>query len=80
MLMSKSETVDFMTKAKFSKLIESTVRRLQLSHMDAIIHLCEQHDIEVEDCKKYVSNVIREKLQVEATNLNYFPKQGELPV
>ena len=78
--MTEETSVEFMTKAKFSKLIESTVRRHQLSHMDAIIHLCEQHGIEVEDCKKYVSNVIREKLQVEATNLNYFPKQGELPV
>ncbi len=78
--MTEEISVEFMTKAKFSKLIESTVRRLQLSHMDAILHLCEQHGIEVEDCKKYVSNVIREKLQVEATNLNYFPKQGELPV
>ena len=25
-------------------------------------------------------NVIKEKIEVEAMNLNYFPKQGELPV
>jgi hypothetical protein len=48
--------------------------------MDAIIHLCDKHNIEVEDCKKYVSKVIKEKIEVEAMNLNYFPKQGELPV
>ena len=77
---TENEAVEFMTKAKFSKLIENTVRQHQMSHMDAIIHLCEQHNIEVEDCKKYVSNVIREKLEVEAMNLNYFPKQNELPV
>ena len=75
-----SDEVEFMTKVKFSKMIEKAVRDLNLSHMDAIIHLCEKHNIEVEDCKKYVSNVIREKLEVEAMNLNYFPKQNELPV
>ena len=78
--MSKSEDVEFMTKTKFSKLIEQTVRHHQMSHMDAILHLCEEHDIEPEDCKKYVSNVVKEKLEVEAANLNFFPKANELPV
>jgi hypothetical protein len=76
----QNESVEFMTKAKFSKLVESTVRRHQMSHMDAILHLCEQHGIEPEDCKKYISNVIKEKLEVEAMNLNYMPKSNELPV
>ena len=75
-----SEDVEFMTKVKFSKMIESTVREKRLSHMDAILHLCEKHDIEPEDCKKYVSNVIKEKLEVEAMNLNFFPKGNELPI
>ena len=75
-----TESVDFMTKAKFSKLIEATVFEHKMSHMDAILHLCERHNIEPEDCKKYVSNVIREKLEVEAMNLNFFPKGNELPL
>ena len=75
-----TEEVEFMTKTKFSKMIESTVREFRMSHMDAIIHLCEKHNIEVEDCRKYVSNVIKEKLEVEAMNLNFFPKSNELPV
>ena len=75
-----SDSVEFMTKTKFSKLIEATVREKLLSHMDAILWLCEKHNIEPEDCKKYVSNVIKEKLEVEAMNLNYFPKQNELPI
>ena len=75
-----TEDVEFMTKAKFSKMVEATVRDKQLSHMEAIIHLCEQHNIEVEDCKKYVNNVIKEKLEVEAMRLNFFPRSNELPV
>ena len=75
-----SESVEFMTKVKFSKLVEATVREHQMSHMDAILHLCEKYGIEPEDCKKYVSNVVKEKLEAEAQNLNYFPKGNELPV
>ena len=76
----QNDSVEFMTKAKFSKLVESTVRQHQMSHMDAIIHLCELNGIEVEDCKKYLSNVIKEKVEVEAMNLNYMPKSNELPI
>ena len=77
--MSK-DSPDFMTKARFSKMVEHTVIEKQLSYMDAIIHLCEQYQIELEDCKKYVSPVIKQKLEVEAMNLNFFPKGNELPV
>ena len=83
MMTSETPTkeVEFMTKAKFTKLIEGVVSRSEISHMDAIIHLCEKHSIEVEDCKKYISVIIKEKLEVEAMNLNYFTglKSNELP-
>ena len=75
-----SEDIEFMTRAKFSKLVEQTVREYQMSHMDAVIHLCEQYQIELEDCKKFVSKVIKEKLEVEAMNLNFIEKGNSLPV
>ena len=77
--MSKDE-VDFMTKARFSKMVESTVKEKQLSHMDAVIYLCEKYQIDLADCKKYVSPVIKQKLEVEAMRLNFFPKGNELPL
>ena len=71
--------VEFMTKTKFSKLVEAVVRQDRLSHMEAILYLCEKHQIEPQDCKKYVSNVIKDKLEAEAMNLNFIPKGNELP-
>ena len=76
----ESDAVDFMTKAKFSKLVEATVQQHKLSHMDAILHLCEEYDIEPEDCRKYVNKVVKEKLEAEAQALNFFPKPNELPI
>ena len=77
--MTEPSEVEFMTKAKFSKLVEAVVRQDRLSHMEAILHLCEKYDIEPQDCKKYVSNVIKDKLEAEAMNLNFIPKGNELP-
>ena len=74
-----NDSVEFMTKAKFSKLVEAVVRQDRLSHMEAILHLCEKYGIEPEDCKKYVSNVIKDKLEAEAMNLHFIPKGNELP-
>ena len=75
-----TEDVEFMTKTKFSKLVEAVVRQDRLSHMEAILHLCEKYGIEPEDCKKYVSNVIKDKLEAEAMNLHYMAKSAELPI
>lgn len=73
------KTPDFMTKAKFGKLVDSAVLQLNLSYMDAIIYVCEQNTIELEDIKKFVSPVLKSKVEVEAMNLNFLEKNNELP-
>ena len=75
-----NDSVEFITKTKFSKHVESVVQSKKIGHMEAILILCEHYGIEPEDCKKYVSNVIKEKLQVEAQELNFFPKGNQLPI
>lgn len=71
--------LEFLTKSKFSKLVERTVQEHRLSYMDAILHCCEENKIEVEDAKKYVSTVIKSKLEAEAMSLNFLEKSAELP-
>lgn len=68
----------FLTKAKFSKLVEQTVIEKKISYMDAIVWLCEQHAIEIEDCRKFISPIIRDKLEAEARKLNFLPRTNEL--
>ena len=60
-----------MTKKKFQGMVEETVRNLSLNYLDAIIHLCEKYKLEVEDAKKYISPVIKEKLEADAMRLRY---------
>jgi len=69
---------NFLTKAKFSKLIERTVIEKRLSYMDAIVWLCEEHNIEIEDCRKFINPIIKDKLEAEARRLNFLPRQNTL--
>tara|TARA_R110000765_G_scaffold13616_1_gene40700 strand:- start:21 stop:251 length:231 start_codon:yes stop_codon:yes gene_type:complete len=74
------ESEQFLTKSKFTKLIEETVKDHRSSYMDAIIHICEIVNIELDDVRRFVSPVIKEKLEAEAMRLNFLPKQNTLPV
>lgn len=68
----------FLNKSRFSKLIEKTVVDLRVTYMDAILHVCTKHEIEPEDVKKFVSPVIRDKLEAEAMALNFLPKTNAI--
>ncbi len=69
---------NFLSKPKFSKLVEDTVRAKRISYMDAILWLCEEHSIEVEDCRKFINSIIKDKLEAEARRLNFLPRTNEL--
>jgi len=69
---------EFLTKSKFTKMVEDTVNELKLSYMDAILYLCEKNQLEPEDMKKFVSPIIKDKLEAEAMQLNFLPKQNTL--
>lgn len=69
-----NEEANFLSKKKFSRMIEDTVKRNSLSYMDAVIHLCQENMIEVEDVKKYLSTSIKQRIEMEAMNLNFLDK------
>jgi len=69
-----------LTKAKFTRMVEDTVVKTKLSHIDAIVHLCEKNNLEIEDVKKYISEPIKEKIEAEARRLNFLPRGNELPL
>jgi len=61
-------------------MVEVKVREHRYSYMDAIIHIREDIELDLEDIRKYVSGSIKEKIEVEAMNLNYLPRGNTLPV
>ena len=69
---------NFLTKNNFTKMIESTVNELYIPYMEAILHVCEKNDIEPEDVRKFISPVIKGKVEAEAMQLNFLPKLNTL--
>ena len=68
----------FLSKSKFTKLIDATVADLKIPYMDAIIKVCETNNIEIEDIRKFISPVIKDKLEAEAMDLNFLPKKNAI--
>ncbi len=69
----------FLSRGKFTAMVESNVYQRKMTYMDAILTVCDDNKIEPEDVRKFISKVIKEKLEAEASALNYLPKQNTLP-
>jgi hypothetical protein len=68
-----------MNAKEFTTIIENIVKTKRLSYIEAIVHYCEQHDIDTATVNSYITKPIKDKIRVEAENLNYLPKSGRLP-
>ena len=75
----EKEESNFLSKKRFSKMVEDTVRKMSMSYMDAVVYLCDENTIEVDDVKKYLSSSIKDRIEAEAMNLNFLEKSHRLP-
>ena len=73
-------TLNVLTKAKFSIIIEELVHDKRLSYMEAIVYYCDNNELEVETAAKLINPVIKSKIEVEAQELNFLPKTSKLPL
>lgn len=76
-IMGEEEQKNFITRAKFSMMVEESVLMNSHGYMDAIILLCEENNLELEDAKKFLSTAIVSKLEVEAIRLNFLEGEGD---
>jgi len=68
-----------MSKKKFTRMVEDTVKKKSLTYMDAVVYLCEDNQLEIEDVKKYIATSVKEKIEMEAMRLNFLDKRETLP-
>jgi hypothetical protein len=64
----------------FSEMISKLSYTLGSTHMDAIIHHCEQTGMEVNVASLLVSNALKAKIREEAQELNLLKKSSKLPI
>ena len=66
------------TPKKFSIIIEELVNTKRLTHLEAVIHYCEQEGLEAHTITRWISPTMKEKIQYYAEQLNYLPKTSSL--
>ena len=53
-----------------------------MKYIDAIVHFCEQNNIDIESVPKLISKPLKEKIKYEAMELNFLKKtsRAKLPL
>jgi len=70
-----------MNSKEFSLQIEKIVQdRKGISYMDAILKYCEENELDPGTVAPMLTKALKDKVTIEAQNLNYLPKTGQLPV
>lgn len=62
----------------FSCTIEKISKEKRLSYMDAIIYYCDSTGFEIELTSKLISKSLKDKIKIEAEELNFLPKSNTL--
>ena len=73
----------FFCPSRFAQEIESLVQDTEgMNYIDAIIHFCEQNNIDVESVPKLISKPLKEKIKYEAQELNFLKRssRAKLPI
>ena len=78
--MSAVNTNSLMTPKKFSIRIEKLAKDSDTSYLDALLDYCEKNSVEPEQIKPLITKSLKEKLEVNARELNFLPKVATLPI
>ena len=69
-----------MTPTKFSMKIEKLAKDSESTYLDALLDYCEKNSVEPEQVKPLITKSLKEKLEVNARELNFLPKVATLPI
>tara|TARA_B100001996_G_scaffold321532_1_gene266042 strand:+ start:28 stop:240 length:213 start_codon:yes stop_codon:yes gene_type:complete len=69
-----------LTSKTFSLQIENIVKEKRLTHMEAVLWYCEKEGIEPDTVSNLLSKGLKEKIEANARELNFLPRQAQLPV
>ena len=68
------------TAKSFSLQIEEIVKEKNITHMDAVLWYCEKEGLEPDGLGSLISKGLKEKIEANTRDLNFLPKQAQLPI
>ena len=64
----------------FSLNIENIVKEKNITHMEAVLWYCQKEGIEPDTINNLLSKGLKEKIEANARELNFLPRQAQLPI
>ena len=64
----------------FSLNIENIVKDKKITHMEAVLWFCQKEGIEPDTVSSLISKALNQKIEANARDLNFLPRQAQLPV
>lgn len=61
--------MEFMTQRKFSENAEAVSRNKNMSYIEAVLHICNEQNIDPYDIKNLISPSLKSKIEAEAVKL-----------
>ena len=68
------------TAKSFSLQIEEIVKEKNITHMAAVLWYCEKEGLEPDGLGSLISKGLKENIEANARDLNFLPKQAQLPI
>jgi len=69
-------TKQFKTTTDFSIHVEKQAKETQVSCMDVLVEYCINRDLDIESVATIITSSLKEKIKVEAEQLNMLKKRG----
>ena len=60
--------------------IENVVKDKKITHMEAVLWYCNKEGIEPDTVSSLISKGLKEKIEANARELNFLPRQAQLPL
>ena len=69
-----------MTPKQFALVIEKRASQKKISHMDAVLDYCNEKEIEPDQITHLINRTLKDKIKMNAQDLNFLPKTATLPI
>ena len=64
----------------FSLEIEKIAKEKNITHMEAVLEHCRIQQIEPDSVSRLITKSLKDKIEANARDLNFIPKQAKLPI